>query len=219
MNNRIYNLKLKMENMLTVVKNDVFYFSERILLFIYLKVLGFSFKYDYKFLYLDQSVLLEYIEKIALDLAESEDLPVRRVLFDELNVNEVEEGSKAVGVFRYISGDAKHTHYSLVKSCKKLNIEVPDNMIYPRIELTEKSDVFVLIHELGYYFLYKREQKQSEPAADFYIDEFFESYLPEFFKWIFKIDLKVRTKKEYKFSSYDAYYYYKEYLEWIKNKK
>jgi hypothetical protein len=88
----------------------------------------------------------------------------------------------------------------------------------PRIELSEKADVFTLLHEIGHYFIYKRDQEQTESAADAYCEEFFDNYLPEFFKWIFQIELQVYTKKSRQdFTTFECLKYYKQYKEWIEN--
>ena len=82
----------------------------------------------------------------------------------------------------------------------------------PRIELIEDDDIlFTLIHELGHYFIYKNGGVQSEEKADLYIEEFFDNCLPPFFKWVFQITIKVRTKKELKFLNEESFLYWKDY--------
>ena len=44
------------------------------------------------------------------------------------------------------------------------------------------------------------KQGESEKAADAYCEEFFDKYLPSFFKWIYQIDIKVRTNKKIEFT-------------------
>lgn len=179
--------------------------------------------YRYKYLYLDKnSNFLEYIEKIAMQVAEKEDLFVRFVKFDDLNKDELDENQKAVGIFKYLEKDNQelmNQYFSILDEFKNKKLEISDNLKYPRIELTEKYNVFVMIHELGHYFIYKNDQIQSEDGANAYIEEFFKNNLPDFFSWIFQIDIRVRTNKELKFSEYQSYLYYKEYKSWIKNYK
>ena len=83
--------------------------------------------------------------------------------------------------------------------------------IYPRIELSTGSSFGVLLHELGHYFMYKRNQTQSEDVADAYIEEFFDSYLPPFFKWIFQTWITVYAKKELKFTEEESFMFWKDY--------
>lgn len=178
--------------------------------------------YQYKYLDLESSKLLTYIEKIAMQVAENEDLFVRFVKFDDLNKYELDEKQKAVGVFKYLKKDNQVLileYSSILEELKSKKLDIPDDYKYPRIELTEKYDVFVIIHELGHYFLYKNDQIQSEDSANAYIEDFFKSYLPEFFSWVFQINIRVRTKNEFKFSAYQSYLYYKEFNSWIKNYK
>lgn len=182
-----------------------------------------SIQYKYLDIY-KNTKLLKYIEKKALELCKSENLNVYNVLFDDLNndLKITDEKSKAVGCFRYIQKDKiKASYYNLKNLIEKNNIDLNlfENREYaiPRIELTDKSDVFVLLHEIGHYFIYKRDQEQSEDAADAYCEEFFDNYLPGFFRWIFQIEIYVRTNKKVRYTSLESYNYLKEYKEWIKN--
>jgi hypothetical protein len=122
-----------------------------------------------------------------------------------MNKDEKDENKKAVGTFRYIPKESL----------------IVNNIIgyRPKILLSEKADIFTLLHELGHYFLYKRDEPQSEYAADLFIEEFICEYLPPFFKWIYQIDIKIRSKKELNFSCVEYYTYLKEYEKWIENKK
>lgn len=192
------------------------------LTFFYYEYIKFEdFEYKYLKIYKNEK-LLEFIEEKALELAKKENLPVFNVSFDELNKDlEIkDENKKAVGVFRYIEKNKIASYCNKIKEYEKNNGKITNlskDLIVPRIEMTELGDVFTLIHELGHYFIYKREQKQSEPAADAYCEEFFNEHLPPFFKWIFQIDIYVRTKKDVKYSSSESYNYFKEYNIWIKN--
>jgi len=98
------------------------------------------------------------------------------------------------------------------KRIEKLQIPVP------RIELTKENDnisevdiILTLIHELGHYFIYKNGGEQSEEKADLYIEEFFDNYLPPFFKWVFQIIIGIRTQKELKFLNEESFQYWKDY--------
>ena len=56
---------------------------------------------------------------------------------------------------------------------------------------------------------------QSEAGANFYCEEFFDNYLPPFFKWIYQIDINIRTNKKLKYSPLEAYTYWNEYQKFI----
>lgn len=176
-------------------------------------------KYKIKFLYkYDNPILIAHIQKIAKKLAEDEGVKVYFVSFDELNVNETEEEKNAVGKFIYLTDNNVETVHKLmlVQNFYKNrdNGNIPQKFIYPRIELTT-NDIFVFIHELGHYFLYKRGMIQSEAGANFYCEEFFDNYLPPFFKWIYQIDINIRTNKKLKYSPLEAYTYWNEYQKFI----
>ncbi len=138
------------------------------------------------------NVFIDYIEKKVDELAETENIKMFSVSFDELNKDVEDDEKKALGVFYYLESKKIITYESLEPWYKIINKEVPISKVYPRIELTERSDVFIKLHELGHYFIYKRDQVQSEPAANLFIEEFFDNYLPPFFKWIYQIEIKIR---------------------------
>lgn len=180
---------------------------------------------EYKYLEFNKNnILLKHIEEKALELCKYENINVYNVLFDDLN-NELkitDENSKAVGCFRYLKKNKLISSYNTLLNYiidNNIDLSLLENKEYaiPRIELSDKSDVFVLLHEMGHYFCYKRYQEQSEHAADAYCEEFFDNYLPGFFKWIFQIEIYVRTNKKVRYTSLESYKYLKEYKEWIKN--
>lgn len=185
----------------------------------------------YKYLYIedeDKKVLNQFIDKIARELAEKENVKIFFVPFDEMNKDEKDVNKKAVGRFIFFE---KSYNYGLKLFQYKTSLmrsnysqdEINRLTTYPRIELSEKSDEMVIIHELGHYFLYKREQAQSEKAADSYIKEFFETYLPPFFKWVYQTDIQIRygTKEndykdgKYKFTNLECYNYYSDFKNFI----
>jgi len=177
-------------------------------------------KYTYKWLDIykchKKRFLIDYIEEKVDKLSKNENIPIFSVSFDDINKDVINENEKAVGLFIYYKDNKKRAeHESIVKRLKNYKIPVCDTI--PRIEITKKGDVYTKIHELGHYFLYKRNLPQSEASANMFIEEFFDNYLPPFFKWIYQIELKVRTKKEYNFTDKEAYNYYKEYKNFIKN--
>lgn len=174
---------------------------------------------EYKYLYISQKKLNKYIEKKAYELSESENIKVFNVSFDEINKNIKDEDSKAVGRFLYVKNENVVEYFYNLSKIILTDKSYNDIRYYsiPRIELTEQSDSFVFIHELGHYFIYKRELEQSEAAADAYCEEFFDKYLPSFFKWIYQIEIKVRANKNINFTKLECYNYFKEYKEWIKN--
>lgn len=179
----------------------------------------------YKYLEISKNTfLLEYVIKKAHELAEKEGVKIFNVSFDEMNEDEKNDDNKAVGRFISLS---KNSNYLQVNNFKhqmiKSNFYKKDYIdrvtTYPRIELSEKADDMVIIHELGHYFLYKRNLPQTEKDANRFIKEFFETYLPPFFKWIFQIDIKIRYgSKEfgyedgsYEFTNLECYNYLQDY--------
>lgn len=130
-----------------------------------------------------ENVFIDYIEEKARELANNENVGIFSVFFDELNKDEKIESDKAVGIFRYPN----------------------------RIEISEYGDVFTILHELGHYFLYKRGLPQSEAGANLFIEEFFDNYLPPFFKWIYQIEIKIRGNMNLNFTTYEIETHIKEY--------
>jgi len=180
-----------------------------------------SIEISYEFIKLSSDrFLLEYIEKKALELADKENLKIFNVPFDVINENETVEKEKAVGRFVYLKDGFNCVDYK--KMYKKLYSDIPEDELnrkttLPRIEISEKGDVFVLLHELGHYFLYKRNQPQSEEGANSYCSEFFNNYLPPFFKRVFQIDISIRTNtSKVKFTDMENYYYLEDYKEFKK---
>lgn len=162
-------------------------------------------------------VFIDYIEKKVIELAETENIKMFSVSYDELNKNVENENDKAVGVFFYFESKKVITYESLEPWYKILNKEVPISKVLPRIELSERADVFTMLHELGHYFIYKRDKVQSEPAANLFIEEFFDNYLPPFFKWIYQIEVKIRGNMELNFTVEECKEYWKQYCEFKEN--
>ena len=175
-------------------------------------------KYSFKWFYEQRKgVFLNYIEKKALQVAEEEGVKVFFVSFKDLNKG---KDSEAVGKFFYYDKKEWKEEYKseIKKRFGNISINnIPRKDVVPRIEISELGDVFTVLHELGHYFLYKRQQPQSEKAADMYIEEFFDNHLPPFFKWIYQIDISIRTNKEYNFSPKESYKHWIEYKEFTKN--
>ena len=145
-----------------------------------------------------KNVFLNYIEEKVLELAKNEGIQIFSVPFDEMNKNEVDEDSKAVGKFIYYKDKQVTTYYETTFPTRYGNLtknDLPREKVLPRIEISDQGDVYTILHELGHYFIYKRDQIQSEAGANMFIEEFFENYLPPFFKWIYQIEIKIRTKK------------------------
>jgi hypothetical protein len=163
------------------------------------------------------NVFIDYIEKKVDELAETENIKMFSVSFDELNKDVEDDEKKALGVFYYLESKKIITYESLEPWYKIINKEVPISKVYPRIELTERSDVFIKLHELGHYFIYKRDQVQSEPAANLFIEEFFDNYLPPFFKWIYQIEIKIRGNMDLNFTVDECKQYWKQYCEFKNN--
>ena len=181
--------------------------------YIKLDIIGYGL-IQYEFLKLQrEDIFIDYIEKKARELADKEGVNIYFVSYDDMNKNETNDDEKAIGIFRYIKKGGIVQYEKALNGFKKLN---PNQYLgfsyeYPRIEITEKASVFTILHELGHYFLYKKGETQSEDGANLYIEEFFNDYLPSFFKWIYQIDIQVRGGKEIKYSSLECYNYLKEY--------
>ena len=203
----------KIKNWLTKKNDDVV----QKIVEIFEKPIDYSL-YQHKWLDLYQKkVLLNYIEEQVLKLSNTEGIKIFQVSFDEVNVDEPDMNKKAIGLFIYTKSKKIISEcFRKIETSKKTIINISKKPV-PRIEITEKGDVFTTIHELGHYFLYKRDQEQSEFGANLYIDEFFDNYLPPFFKWIYQIEIKVIAKKELIFTDLDNYNHWNEYNEWIKN--
>lgn len=164
-----------------------------------------------------EKVFVDYIENKIEELAAKEKIRIFPVLFDELNKNVQIEKDKAVGIFFYFENRKVISYESLENEYKKLNKPVPISKVFPRIEMSEKGNVFTLLHELGHYFIYKRNQVQSEKAANLFIEEFFDNYLPPFFKWIYQIEIKIRGNMDLKFTLEECKEYWEKYCEFKNN--
>jgi len=174
--------------------------------------------FKYKFLEIYKTgIFLDYVEKKARKLAEEENIKIFYVPYDEMN-KDFEESEQSVGLFRYIDKNkfigTEYTEFcNLVESFKKVcNNNLIQKHIYPRIEICEKSDVFVILHELGHYFLYKKEIEQSELGANQFVEEFFDNYLPPFMKWIYQFEIEIRTKKDLEYTAEESKLHYENYL-------
>jgi len=171
-------------------------------------------KYSFLMLY-KNLVLIDYINKKTREVLNKENIKIINVPFDEMNINEKIETNKSVGVFRYLKDESLIEYENMINEYKKLNINISDSETYPRIEISEKGNIFDILHELGHYFIYKRKGVQSEANANLFIEEFFDNYLPPFLKWIYQIEINVRSNKILKYTSLDNYNNYHKY---IKNK-
>lgn len=179
---------------------------------------GFNYKIKYSFWKLNDPLLLDFIERKAMELAKNENIPIFFSSFEEMNKHETIEEEKAVGIFKYIGNEERRIQYEKnVAKFKQINYTIPKTDVYPRIEISEKGDVFTILHELGHYFIYKRGQEQSELGANQFIEEFFDNYLPPFFKWIYQIEIKIRSKNDFSFTDEEINKNYKDYLKWKEN--
>lgn len=181
-----------------------------------------------KYEYLNKSenpILLDYIKEKALELANSEGIPIYFISYDELNQNETNEDEKAVGRFLYFKNKTAKAQYEYILNTLnsyKTPPKIDRKRDYPRIEISDRASIFTILHELGHYFMYKNEVKQTEEGANAYIEEFFDKYLLPFFKWIYQVELEVKCKKERNFSLIDCYNHneaYKKFIKTIKNEK
>jgi hypothetical protein len=174
-------------------------------------------KYSYLEPYKKKS-FIEYVKNVAIEIANNEGIKIFFLPFDEINKNETVEKEKAIGAFRYLRDvdDNNYIYEKLIDTYKKLNKDVPIKDIYPRIEISEKGDVFTILHELGHYFIYKADKIQSEEGANLFIGEFFDKHLPPFFKWIYQIEIECRTGKKVKYTTLECYNYLKQYNNFCK---
>lgn len=179
-----------------------------------------------KYKYIDlskESFLVDYIEKKALELAKNEGVEVYNISFAEMNKGlDLDDPKCAAGKFVSLKEGASCYTLKFRNRINKniLSVEpnnIPRELVFPRIELSEEGGVFVLLHELGHYFIYKNKEKQSEELADKYSEEFFGEYLPPFFKWVFQIDLFVRAETERNFTLRDGYDHFEEYKKFKNN--
>ena len=196
---------------------------------------GYTY-WEYKILKLNEEKLNSYIDKKARELATSEGVSVFDVSYEEMNKKDNKE-DWSVGLFIYYKNkkkqkdyellvqDLKNTYESIFKKPFEESIYYSDysgrKNINPRIELAiDRAGVFTLLHELGHYFIYKKEEDQSEDKADLYIDEFFDEHLPPFFKWCCQIMINVRTKNtktKMIFSEEESFMYWKDYQLFFEN--
>ena len=174
---------------------------------------------DFRKYKINKEALKPFIEAKIKAILEEENLLMVDVPYDIMNKDHIgPEGNKAIGLFRYIKEDLNDEIYvkyiDLISKVDKTKLDYTH--IYPRIEISEQGNLFTKLHELGHYFLYKENVKQSEEAADYYIFTFFDEHLPSFFKWIFRIEIEVRANVELKFSRRDIINSIKEYKEFQK---
>jgi hypothetical protein len=166
---------------------------------------------------------LNYIYSKIQKISKLEKIQIFYITPEELNENNSKP--QKAGCFIFYNGDYNKcqerisylkTHYS----CLFLKDE-ERKFTFPRIEIDNtldlESQIFVTIHELGHYFMYKNEEKQSELKADLYILDFFDTYLPPYFKWLFQILLNLYGKKDtinwkgdLEFTKYENFQYWKE---------
>ncbi len=163
-------------------------------LFIRIRLL-FNFGFI-KFDFLDAKTdkLIEYINKKIKDLSVEENIEIKTLTFEELNKGKIAEDAIA-GCFVYLPKDIG---------------------AFREIRVYDNADVWTLLHELGHYFIYKRDGEQTEKNADMFTEEFFNNYLPPFFKWVFQINLNVRCDTKRNFTSLECYYHLQEYKKFIK---
>lgn len=179
---------------------------------------GFNYKIKYSFWKLNDPLLLDFIERKAMELAKNENIPIFFSSFEEMNKHETIEEEKAVGIFKYIGNEERRIQYEKnVAKFKQINYTIPKTDVYPRIEISEKGDVFTILHELGHYFIYKRGQEQSELGANQFIEEFFDNYLPPFFKWIYQNEIKNRCNMDLNFTVDECKEHWKQYCEFRNN--
>jgi hypothetical protein len=152
--------------------------------------------------------LIKFINNTAHDLAKSENLNVYILPSNEM--------VDCVGAFKYF-GDKNYTLYDKYKNILNKIEGKEKYKSLPRIELSDNASVFTFLHELGHYFIYKNNGEQSEENADKYIYDFINEHLPPFFKWVFNIEIKVRSEIELEFTDKECFHYYKECWKFIES--
>jgi len=197
-----------------------------------------SWDWEYKFLEIDKNQkLLDYIENKIYELAKSEGVEVFILPEAIINEKEVNKEKWASGKFKWLdlkdmSVQERESYQKKVDMVKKL-INPTDpyysierrKLTYPRIELISESQqdsrIMTFLHEMGHYFIYKKDEEQSETKADLYIPEFFDTHLPPFFKWVFQCWLSVYGRKdpnfkEIKYKKEESFQYWNDYQNFIK---
>lgn len=178
-------------------------------LYIHIKLLFDFGLIKYRYLdFMNDNSIYNYIIQKAHEVASMENIEVEYMPYLALNHGMLDSNSNgAVGRFVYAKNNKR---------------QILSGKSYPRIELS--SDIlgidnlpFVFIHELGHYFLYKRNEEQSEKKADMFTEEFFDKYLPPFFKWLCQIPIKVRCNKEFHFTKVQCYEHLQDYIKFKKN--
>jgi len=191
-----------------------------------------SWEWEFKYLEIDKNQkLMDYIESKIYELSKSEGVEVFILPQEIVNEKEVNRENWACGKFKYLNlkDDVEKEEYQ-----RKLNLAL--NLInptdpyfavekrkitYPRIELISEAEqdsrIMTFLHEMGHYFIYKKNEEQSEIKADLYIPEFFDTHLPPFFKWVFQCWLTVYGRnEEIKYTSEESFQYWNDYQNFMK---
>jgi len=197
----------------------------------YFGYLRFSFKYSiiWDKLYLNfmtnpvketiyNEPIINAIEKYVNDFIKKNNIETINVSFDEINKNILIEGEKVVGRFIYTEKLKNYIANKLINNEPVTPFPIILTYDYgsnfnknvPRIELTEKANIFTTIHELGHYDIFIKGNEQSEKLADYYLYPFLKENLPECFLWVLQISIKVKCDVELTFTKKEVYNYYKE---------
>jgi hypothetical protein len=156
--------------------------------------------------------------------------------YEELNVNRAED-DKIVGCYFYNNkNDGKELleRFDTLKSdilktndpylVEKVNKIDRTSFVYPRIELCENDSTcknrnvwfyFTWMHELGHHFIHKNniQCENEEKMADKWCLEFFDKYMPDYYKWLFSTYIEVYADTKIKLNDKEMY---RKYLKNIK---
>jgi hypothetical protein len=154
------------------------------------------------------TILSELILKKAEEVAKKEHIPVYYISTEELNLK-FEKDNLACG-----------TYYFLKSGGTRIGICKDD--FFPRIEIDKNTYTLwsTFLHELGHHFSIIRKDDYTEESANQYIEEFFDLYLPPFFKWCLQISVHTFAHTpRIEYSREENYKYWKESREFLKSQK
>lgn len=157
-----------------------------------------------KLLKLEKNKILdEWLFQKLLNICEKDfNLPVFIRSLEEINYEEKDENCWACGKYYYLKGktviEQKKLSNELISLKKELNYKYDlAEYVFPRIEVSEEKNPWVLAHELGHHLLSLNNIEQSEIGADNQIYEIFRNLInEEFLFYYFQISIKVHSKNE-----------------------
>lgn len=171
-----------------------------------------------------KNIFIDEIQKAIKDFIKEHKIQVIHIPFVEMNKNVADKNNYAVGRFIYLEYQSNIIKEQLENKNPKLSypiaidVKVKNKLLFlPRIELTEKADIFTYLHELGHFYIYLNGEEQTEEKANYFIYIFLKNYLPEFFLWVFQTSIEVYCKVKINYTEKESFNYYKQTLNFIKN--